>query len=88
MSNMKARFVRALDTLKKEFDKLSPEDKESVLSGKEQFCGRWLRNEAELWTDYEEDLSFVVDGVQTDPNHPDNLSYMVISWFLYTRGGI
>lgn len=40
-----------------------------------------LRNEAKLWSDYEEDMTMIIDGVQCDPNHPDNLSHNVWETF-------
>ena len=42
---------------------------------------RWLRNEAKLWEDYEEDESCIINGVNYDPNHPDNLSAVVWASF-------
>lgn len=86
MSDMKTRFVRALNKLEETWETLSQDEKDSILSGDEQFCTRWLRNESGLWADYQEDESFIINGVQTDPNHPDNLSDMVLSWFLLNKG--
>lgn len=43
---------------------------------------RWLRNACKLWADWKENEEFVIDGVNHDPNHPDNLSHRVFKEWL------
>ena len=38
---------------------------------------QWLRNAARLWTDYTPNDFYMFDGVDYDPNNPDNLSNSV-----------
>lgn len=41
----------------------------------------WLRNQAGLWVDYEENEDMIINGINMDPNHPDNLSDYVWKCF-------
>jgi hypothetical protein len=47
----------------------------------------WLRNEAGLWEDYEEDESMLIDDCDQNPNHPDNLSALVWRSFKHCHLG-
>lgn len=79
MVTIQERFMRAFNVLMK-FQKenefvMSEQPKDNDLNL------TWLRNEAKLWEDYEEDMTCIVGGVNYDPNHPDNLSASVWNAF-------
>lgn len=78
MSIMEERFKRAYQVLDKEIKDNYPEPEDY---NKFVMCDMvdlmWLRNEARLWEDYKEDSSWIINGVNYDPNHPDNLSSSV-----------
>lgn len=79
MNNMQARFKRAYQVLDKEYGTMNDEHKQQMVH-ENAICLRWLRNEAKLWEDYEED-PWYVNGCDNNPNHPDNLSYLVYEWW-------
>lgn len=75
MATIQERFMRAFNVLI-EFQK----ENEFVMSEQlkdDDLNLMWLRNEAKLWEDYEEDVTCIINGIQYDPNHPDNLSAVV-----------
>lgn len=84
MSSMEYRFKRAFKVLDEDSKSWSEEEFEAVIS--EGLNLMWLRNEAKLWSDYEEDADWLLDGVQYDPNHPDNLSDSVFKLWKQTKG--
>ncbi|AGH31898.1 hypothetical protein VPIG_00040 [Vibrio phage PWH3a-P1] len=78
MSKMEERFKRAYQVLDKVIKECHPTPEQY---NKFVVCDivdlMWLRNEADLWSDYETDGSWVINGINYDPNHPDNLSHSV-----------
>jgi len=72
---MEQRFKRAFILLVNESKGWTKEEFTSVLEHGLNLM--WLRNEANLWVDYVEDKDWVINGVNYDPNHPDNLSNSV-----------
>ena len=79
MNKMHERFTRAYNVLDKAIKEEYPdiEDRKQL----QEINLMWLRNEANLWVDWEADDSWIVDGVHCDPNHPDNLSSMVFNYW-------
>ena len=73
---MQERFKRAFKILENESKFWDYETYTKVLY-EDALDLRWLRNAAKLWSDYEEDVSWVIKGIHYDPNHPDNLSEQV-----------
>lgn len=72
MATINERFKRTYKVLEKQFKTTSKEDMEELCE--DGLNLRWLRNEAGLWEDFEEDVTMIIDGCNLDPNHPDNLS--------------
>lgn len=71
----KHRFFRAWEVLekhKKEF----PGDMLDMIEN-DEISRMWIRNEANLWTDWISDKQYIIDGVDYNPGHPDNLSETV-----------
>lgn len=80
MVTIQDRFIRAFNVLV-EKQRVHPEDMKDALKN-DDLCLMWLRNEANLWEDYDEsDTTCRVDGVNYDPAHPDNLSAQVWNAF-------
>lgn len=80
MVTIQDRFIRAFNVLV-EKQRVHPEDMKDALKN-DDLCLMWLRNEANLWEDYDEsDTTCLVNGVNYDPNHPDNLSAQVWNAF-------
>jgi len=75
MTTINERFKRAYKVLEEEFSNMDTDIIDTVREEGPNLM--WLRNEAKLWEDYEEDTSMIIDGVNQDPNHPDNLSDIV-----------
>lgn len=73
---IQTRFKRAYQVLEDEF-KVMDTQAESDKYRESGVNLTWLRNEAKLWEDYEEDLTMVLGCCNVDPNHPDNLSSLV-----------
>lgn len=75
VSNMEERFQRAYQVLDKAIKECHPNPEDY---NKFVMCDMvdlmWLRNEADLWKDYEDNPSWIINGINYDPNHPDNLS--------------
>lgn len=88
MTSMQERFKRAYNVLESEAETLDEDTYKQILSG-DNINLMWLRNEAGLWADYEEDISWIIDDVNYDPNHPDNLSHSVYELWktIHTQGG-
>lgn len=82
MSNMKERFTRSYKVLELMWGDISEEDQTLLITEEQKIDSRWLRNAAGLWGDYEEDSNWLLDGTACDPNHPDNLSTIVIAHFI------
>ncbi len=76
MSNMQERFKRTYKVLEEESKTWDEDTFNTVVKG-DNLNLMWLRNEANLWEDWDEDKDWIIDGVHYDPNHPDNLSYSV-----------
>lgn len=72
MTTINERYKRAYELLVGTFSTMDSEDKAEVRQN--GLCLRWLRNEADLWIDFEEDLTMIIDDCNQDPNHPDQLS--------------
>lgn len=73
------RFKRAWETLESL-------DQDAMYIAKEHGLNlMWLRNQAGLWVDYEECEDMEFDGINMDPNHPDNLSAYVWDCFKSTH---
>lgn len=87
MSTMEERFKRAYKVLD-EGIKLNYPLQEDYRKFIETDCIdlRLLRNEASLWEDYKEDVSWIIGGVSCDPNHPDNLSDLVFKHWQAVNG--
>tara|TARA_R110000850_G_scaffold270524_1_gene403607 strand:- start:1418 stop:1693 length:276 start_codon:yes stop_codon:yes gene_type:complete len=75
MTTINERYKRAYQLLVGTFSTMSSKDKDAVRQNGLDL--RWLRNEAGLWKDFEEDLTMVIDDCNQDPNHPDQLSAAV-----------
>ena len=91
MSNMKERFTRSYKVLELMWETISEGDQTLLITEEQKIDSRWLRNEAGLWVDYKEDSNWLLNGTACDPNHPDNLSTIVITHFigikqLYIKG--
>jgi hypothetical protein len=39
---------------------------------------RWIRNVAKLWVGFEKDEDWVINGIDFNPNHPDNVSKFIL----------
>jgi hypothetical protein len=39
---------------------------------------RWVRDVAKLWVGYEKDEDWVINGIDFNPNHPDNVSRIIL----------
>lgn len=85
MTDMQERFKRAFEVLEKEYQLIKSEDDYEPFLDGDSLCLRWLRNEAKLWEDYEEDNLWIINGVDYNPNHPDNLSDSVYKLWLQTK---
>lgn len=87
MSTMGERFKRAYKVLDEDLKLAFPLKGERVSVILENGIDlRALRNEANLWEDYIEDKSWIIGGVNCDPNHPDNLSDIVYKhWLMINR---
>jgi len=84
MNNMQERFKRVFQFLEDTYlDPDNIEGQDVLLSGELNLM--WLRNETGLWEDYEEDPYWIINGIQYDPNHPDNLSDSVYKWWLKSK---
>lgn len=79
MITIQDRFKRAYQVLVDLYNKDNTYARELI--AEDSLSLMWLRNEAKLWQDYEEDMTMVIDGVNMDPNHPDNLSAYVWQCF-------
>lgn len=80
MNKMQQEYDKAMTFLKEEWSKLSPQEKNSItING---INGLWVRNESGLWESYEECQDFILNGIDYNPLHPDNLSAMVIEDFM------
>ena len=79
---MKERFFRAWEVLE-EYKREFPGDMLDMLENDELNL-MWVRNEAGLWDDWVEDPSMIVNGIDYNPNHPDNLSALVWDTFRKT----
>lgn len=75
MVTIQERFLRAWKVLD-DYRVNNPTEMSRMIKSDE--LGRmWLRNEAKLWEDYVEDPVMIIECVNVDPNHPDNLSEQV-----------
>lgn len=79
MITIQDRFKRAYDVLVDFYNDDTTKMRELI--AEDSLSLMWLRNEAKLWEDYEEDMTMIIDGMNMDPNHPDNLSAYVWQCF-------
>ncbi len=77
---MNTRFKRTYKTIQDIYEECNPDEKNSMLEG--DLCLRYLRNESGLWDDWNEDSFWKFDGVDYNPDHPDNLSYTAYELWL------
>ncbi|QAY01388.1 hypothetical protein ASwh1_328 [Aeromonas phage Aswh_1] len=75
MSNIQSRYRRVMDWLETQLIE-NPEDIKIAIKY-DSVNLMVLRNATNLWVDYEENTDYILDGVNHDPNHPDNLSAIV-----------
>ncbi len=85
MSTMEQRFKRAFQVLENIHIDADYQAMFGIIH-ENALCLRWLRNEAKLWEDYVQDEEWLINGVDYDPNHPDNLSDAVYRTWKSTKG--
>lgn len=83
MNIIQREYNKAMQFLESIWSKSSHEEKMNMtMYG---INGRWLRNEANMWESYVDSVEYILNGINYDPLHPDNLSAIVIKDFLESK---